>query len=98
VFDRLCGKLSTARAIGDHDITAVSARPKITAIPLAKIPKGTRLILACDGIYDVSSTKQIASAVKDNNKLSATELAKNIVYSACNAKSKDNLTALIVKL
>ena len=96
---RINDTLEPARAIGDRDVgPGVSARPKITALPLAKIPKGSHLILASDGIYSWSSTKEIASAVKNHNSLSATELAKNIVYSVSMGLCTDNLTALIVKL
>jgi len=84
--------------VGDHNVGAISARPKITVYPLSMIPRGSHLILTCDGIYDVSSTRQVAAAVRIHNNQSAVELAKNIVYSAYQANSGDNLSALIVKL
>ena len=96
-FNRINWRLAVARAIGDRDVEGVSARPKITVYPLAKIPKGSHLILACDGIYDVSSTRQVAAAVRAHNKLTAEELAKNMVHSASEALSKDNLSVLVVK-
>lgn len=98
LFNRVNGILGVARAIGDHNVGAVSARPKITVLPLSDIPPNSRLILTCDGIYDVASTRQVASAVKANKDQSVEELAKNIVYSAYQAKSQDNLSALVVKL
>ena len=76
----------------------INPRPKITMCPLSEIPKESHLILACDGIYHVSSTRQVAAAVKSHKNCSVAELAKNIVYSAYKAGSKDNLTALVVKL
>lgn len=97
-FNRVNGNLAVARSIGDYYVGAVSARPKITVYPLSLLPKGSHLILACDGIYDVSSTRQIAAAVREHANLSAAQLAQNIVYSAYEAKSGDNLSALIVKL
>lgn len=97
-FNRVNGILAVARAVGDHDVGAVSPRPKITVYPLSMIPKGTHLILTCDGIYDVSSTRQIAAAIRAHRDNSAAELAKNIVYSAYEASSQDNLSALVVKL
>jgi serine/threonine protein phosphatase PrpC len=97
-YGRVNNSLAVARALGDHDISAISARPKITVYPLSTILKGSHLILACDGIYDVSSTRQIANAVQTHKDESADELAKNIVYSAYQAGSKDNLSALVVKL
>lgn len=95
---RINGILAVARAIGDHKVGAVSARPKITVYPLSKIAEKSHLILTCDGIYDVSSTRQVAAAVKAHKDRPASELAKNIVYSAYQAHSGDNLSALVVKL
>jgi protein phosphatase 1L len=88
--------LAVARAIGDQDIPGISARPKITL--LSEIPKNSRLILACDGIYDVASTQQIVEAVHQDSHPPLSELAENIVYSAYQAGSKDNLSAMIVQL
>lgn len=95
---RVGGNLSLARALGDHNVKGINPRPKITMCPLSEIPKESHLILACDGIYHVSSTRQVAAAVKSHKNCSVAELAKNIVYSAYKAGSKDNLTALVVKL
>ncbi len=97
-FNRVNGILAVPRAVGDRNVGAISARPKITAIPVKKIPKGSHLILACDGIYDVSSTSQVVAAVRAHKDQSAEELAKNIVYSAYQANSGDNLSTLVVKL
>jgi protein phosphatase 2C family protein 2/3 len=97
VFEgRINGVLAVARALGDCDVRGVNARPKITSYSLSAIPRGSHLILACDGIYDVSSTRQVAAAVRGHGEQSATELAKNIVYSAFRAGSRDNLSALVV--
>lgn len=95
---RINGNLAVARAVGDHSITGVCARPKITACPLAGIPPGSHLVLTCDGIYDVSSTRQVAAAVQAHKARPAEELARNIVYSAYEAQSGDNLSALVVKM
>jgi len=95
---RVNGRLAIARSIGDHNIGAISARPKITVYPLSEILNGNHLILACDGIYDVSSTRQVAAAVQAHKDLPSAELAKNIVHSAFVAGSGDNLSALVVKL
>lgn len=97
-FNRINGMLAVARAVGDHNVGAVNPRPKITVYPLSMIPERSHLILTCDGIYDVSSTRQIAKAVQSNKEQSPEELAKNIVYSAFQARSGDNLSALVVKL
>ncbi len=93
---RLNGRLAVARAIGDRSTGAgVNPHPKITMRPL---PKKSHLILACDGVYDVSSTKQIAEAVQTHEDQTAEELARGIVHSAYTAGSTDNISALVVKL
>ncbi|MBS0620701.1 MAG: protein serine/threonine phosphatase 2C family protein [Verrucomicrobia bacterium] len=94
IAGRVNGCLAVARAIGDNLVGAVSAQPKIT---VCNAPKG-HLILTCDGIYDVSSTRQVAEAVRAHGELSSAQLAKNLVYSAFAAGSTDNLTALVIKL
>lgn len=95
---RVNGYLAVARAVGDHWLGSINPRPKITVCPLTSIPKETHLILACDGIYDVSSTQEMAAAVHSHKEQSAEEIAKGIVYSAYMAYSMDNLSALVVKL
>jgi serine/threonine protein phosphatase PrpC len=96
---RINGDLAVARAIGDHRLNgAASARPKITVKPLSEIKNGSHLILCCDGIYDVSRTVDIVNAVHQNHNLTAGNLARNIVYSAYQAGSTDNLSALVVKI
>ena len=97
-WSRVDGVLAVARSIGDHDVIGVNPRPKITVYPLSLIQDKSHLILTCDGIYDVSSTRQVAAAVRDHKDQSAAELAKNIVYSAYQVGSSDNLSALVVKL
>ncbi len=94
--------LSVARATGDHHFgEAINPRPKITVKPLSEIDPGSHLILCCDGIYDVSRTSDIVKAVHDANeegKPTAGDLARNTVYSALQAGSRDNLSALVVKI
>lgn len=95
---RVNGDLAVARAIGDHRLNgAISARPKITEIPMSEIRDG-HLILCCDGIYDVSRTVDVVAAVHANRAFSPETLAKNIIYSAYQAGSGDNLSALVVKI
>jgi serine/threonine protein phosphatase PrpC len=95
---RVNGILAVARAIGDHRVGAVIARPKIYQYPL---PTGSDPIVigaACDGIYDVANTQQIARAIRaQKNNRSPEQLAKDIVYSAYEAGSTDNLSMLIIK-
>lgn len=96
---RVNGDLAVARAIGDHRHNgAISARPKITKKPMSEIQPGSHLILCCDGIYDVSRTVDVVAAAHANRALSPGILARNIIYSAFQAGSNDNLSALVVKI
>jgi len=96
---RVNGLLAVARAIGDHGLNgAISARPKITVMPLSEIRRESHLILCCDGIYDVARTRDIVASAHVHRNESAAALAKNIVNSAYIAGSGDNLSCLVVKL
>lgn len=95
---RVGGNLAVARALGDADIEGLSARPKITKVPLLSIEEGSHLILTCDGVFDVGSTKQIVDAVHEHKQESAETLAKGIVAGAFLAGSTDNISALVVKI
>ncbi|HEY5260344.1 MAG TPA: PP2C family protein-serine/threonine phosphatase, partial [Rhabdochlamydiaceae bacterium] len=96
---RVNGILAVARAFGDHGLNgAVSARPKITMVPLKAIPKDSHLVLCCDGVWDIGSTAQVVKAVRANRNESPATLARNIVYSSLRAGSTDNLSAMVVKL
>jgi len=94
---RVGGILSVARTIGDPLVQGVSARPKITNYRLSDIRDESHQILACDGVYDVASTRQVVDKVYRNRNESAEELVKMIVRTAYSAMSSDNLSALIVK-
>lgn len=91
--------LAVARAVGDHVFgRSVSTRAKITVIPLSEIGEDSHFVLACDGIFDVASSKQIGAAVHENRKVSAEVLARNIVNSAYSAGSQDNLSIMIIEV
>jgi protein phosphatase 1L len=97
--NRINGVLGVGRAIGDHQLGhAINPRPKITVKPLSEIQPGSHLILCCDGIYDVARTVDIVHNVHAGLSFSPGTLAKNIVYSAYQSGSTDNLSALVVKI
>lgn len=95
---RINGMLGVGRAIGDFELRgAASARPKITRLSCQEIPAGSILAIGCDGIWDVTSTVQMAQALRSHAHESAAELARKAVYSAYQAQSEDNLTLIILK-
>lgn len=102
---RVNGEIEPARAFGDKHLRnetgeyyVMSPRPKITKIDLSQYPnaKGIYLIQACDGIWDVATSKEASSVVRPRISLKAAALS--LVMSALLAGSHDNCSALIAKL
>lgn len=107
---RVNGAISVSRSFGD-----VSLRPYITEIPDVFGPFGTKenkaVLLACDGAFEVNSTKQLcdelSEVVKQNESTSTTRNRSSQSYRAlqianrvtkyCYEKgSGDNITALFI--
>lgn len=96
---RVGGVLAVARGIGDKEIMGISARPKIVKYPLDELKFGSYLMLACDGLWDVCSSKQAGEAlIKDKNHYPLSEIAKNLVQAAYQANSWDNISVLLSKI
>lgn len=102
---RVNGEIEPARAFGDKHLRnetgeyyVMSPRPKITKIDLNQYSnaKDIYLIQACDGIWDVATSKEASSVVRPNISLKAAALS--LVMSALLAGSNDNCSALIAKL
>ena len=92
--------IAVARALGDTQFEgAISARPKITKIPQSMLKNAT-LIQTCDGVPEVSSSVDIAQKIHDwQGKEDATKnAALDLVASAYQAGSGDNLSAIVTKL
>lgn len=90
--------LAVARSIGDSEVTGVVARPKVTRYPVP--PGGCRLVLACDGLWDVCSTRQAGDAVDRFSQQGAIPrgetMASLLVKTAIGRGSQDNVSAMVV--
>ncbi|MDP1836318.1 MAG: PP2C family protein-serine/threonine phosphatase [Chlamydiales bacterium] len=103
---RINSTLAVARAIGDTGVlgsggkTCVSPLPKVTKVPKNKIQPGSELIIACDGLWDVASSKQAANAVKKakDQGLKSADIAAKIAQAAYDAGSTDNISVMVVSL
>ncbi len=102
---RVNGNLAVARSVGDHKLNgAVSARPKITAIPVADIPPGSFLCIGCDGLFDVASSRQVGRYLWRNREdqggipANPNYLADILVDNAYKGGSMDNISAMVVRL
>lgn len=103
---RVCGNLAVSRALGDfsfkdtphlpEDAQKVSAEADITKIP--RSAEDEFMILACDGIWDVSSSEHACEFVTDQLKagLSPKDICERLLDFCLHKQSKDNMTAILV--
>lgn len=96
---------ATARAVGHSEThSGLHARSKVIKYPLKNLKKeegSTKkniLFLASDGVFDVASTTQIASAIQEASSMPLDMLAATIITSCANAHSGDNMTGMVVDL
>jgi len=96
--------LAVPRALGDHVMKKpdgsdpIIHTPKITKVPFARLQEG-HLIIGCDGLWDESTTLQVASFVEENKgSMNEEGLARALVAKAYNAGSSDNISVLVVNL
>lgn len=93
--------LNVSRAIGDVFLTwtrenkpGLIHKPKIT---VNQVQTGDILILACDGLKDFASEKEIIQQISQHDKKA--NLAEKLVHFALNEKqSSDNVTVLAIEV
>lgn len=96
---RVGGSVQVARALGDKEIDGMPSRPLITKYKLPNpIPKEFRLVIACDGLWNVASSSQIAKEVDAIKEDSQEKIAEHLIGKAYSAGSKDNISVLVVNL
>ena len=91
---RTAGVLAVSRSLGDFMIQGVSHLPDIKSRDLK--PTDSRLVIACDGVFDVLTPKEVGEIVineKDVNK--AAVKIRNIAISRL---SGDNISVIVVDL
>lgn len=94
LHDRVGGTLALSRAIGDGSLAAnISAVPYITE---NQYDSDTRLILACDGVWDVMSDDDAAKIFTESGDPSSA--AKAIKEEALTRGTQDNVTVVCVQL
>ena len=96
---RVNGNLNMSHAVGHSErASGINPRAKITKYSLNNLQNNNYLILGCDGLYDVASSKQISKTIQENaKKLDCTEMALLLVKKAYTT-SKDNISAMVIKL
>ncbi|EAX85938.1 Leucine Rich Repeat family protein [Trichomonas vaginalis G3] len=94
-FGRVNGTLAVSRTIGDLDLEGVLRIPGMTVHKINK-ENDIRLLVACDGIFDVLSsaeTGKIIAAEPD-----CARAAAKLVSIAYSRGSADNMSAIVVNL
>eukprot|EP00443_Scrippsiella_acuminata_P132329 CAMPEP_0115595418 /NCGR_PEP_ID=MMETSP0272-20121206/12309_1 /TAXON_ID=71861 /ORGANISM="Scrippsiella trochoidea, Strain CCMP3099" /LENGTH=314 /DNA_ID=CAMNT_0003030723 /DNA_START=95 /DNA_END=1036 /DNA_ORIENTATION=+ len=107
---RIDGRLAVSRALGDFEFKAdrnrQAAEQKVSCEPdiydISGLGPGTLLLLACDGVWDVMSSRDVAALVREHLKVNPGamlgEVAESIVRRSFEKGSGDNLTVLLVHL
>lgn len=91
---RVNGMLAVSRTIGDFDLTGVLRTPATTVHHMTE--DDYRLIIACDGIWDVISSSEagrICMLEEDCHRA-----ASRLVSTAFSRGSQDNMSAVVVNL
>ena len=94
---RVNGELAVTRSIGDHCLrnSGVIANPTLNKHILK--PTDRWLIIATDGVWDCLSDKDVEEMVKLKIQPS-NRIAQDIVKTALEKGSQDNITCIVVKL
>jgi len=91
--------LSTSRSLGDRPLKIpdplVSGQPEIKMLRIS--PNDYCIVLVCDGVTDVMTDQEIVDVACDYLE-DPQVAAKQVVKAAYNKKSKDNLTAMVIRL
>ena len=108
VNGRVNGRLMLSRAFGDFEMKnfGVKAEPHISRKEIHSNMEGSNLfmVLACDGIWDVLSEKDVQHIIKyeinkNNNHNNITERMSNTILNSAIANGAwDNLSLFVVKL
>jgi serine/threonine protein phosphatase PrpC len=106
---RIDGKLAVSRGLGDfkfkNDRRYAASAQKVTCIPdiyeVSDLQPGTLAILACDGLWDVMSTEDVAGLVTaemcSTPDIKLSDIAHHLVSTSLARKSRDNITVMIAQ-
>ncbi|KAJ3435776.1 hypothetical protein M0812_17815 [Anaeramoeba flamelloides] len=95
---RINGGLAVSRGFGDRDFQPwISAKPVIKCFDLAKEDR-KYLVLACDGVWDVLSSQDVADIVIENANLNVAKIATKIKSNAYSKESTDNISVIVIDL
>ena len=95
IDDRLGGILAVSRGLGDFDLKTkgLTCDPHISKRLIDH--NMNYCVLASDGVWDVLSPDEVARIIKDNK---FEETAKEIVETAIDRGSEDNISCIVIEL
>mmetsp|Transcript_69268 Transcript_69268/g.129343 ORF Transcript_69268/g.129343 Transcript_69268/m.129343 type:complete len:420 (+) Transcript_69268:99-1358(+) len=105
---RLDGNLAVSRSVGDFEYkqneALTAAQQKVSCIPdiynVTGLKPGSICLLACDGIWDVMSTKEAANFVRgrlvDDSAKDLGDIAAELLKECLSKGSRDNMTAMLI--
>jgi protein phosphatase PTC1 len=86
-----------SRSLGDHDLKKfVIADPHFKTEPLDATCEF--LVLACDGIWDVSDDQEVVDVVRKAGVTDPKAASAAIIQHVISKQTKDNLTAMVIAL
>ncbi|CAK8671130.1 protein phosphatase 1A-like [Clavelina lepadiformis] len=107
MIQRVNGSLAVSRALGDYEYKnvenkgpteqLVSPEPDITVIE-RNSKEDEFLVLACDGIYDVSTNEELCSYIMSRLRITEnlTDICNDVVDMSLNKGSRDNMTLVLL--
>jgi len=106
---RLDGNLAVSRGVGDFEYKGDASRPvseqKVSCVPdiyeVTGLKPGSICVLGCDGIWDVMTSKEVATLVRDkirsNPGADLGDIAADLIRDSLHRNSRDNVTVMIVQ-
>lgn len=99
-FDRIGGVLQVPRALGNYELknslppNTISASADIYTVDIP-IHRKYALVMACDGVWDVCSSRDVALLV---HRFGVLQAASKITQYALGRQSTDNITVMVIPL
>ena len=100
-YGRVNGNLAVSRAFGDFDLKPMVSCSPDFEIHMRNLDQDEMLIVACDGLWDVFSNEEAINDVRDifaEGESDLTLVAEEMLDQSLMKGSKDNITAIVVKL
>jgi protein phosphatase PTC1 len=97
LWGRVQGQTMVSRSLGDHDLKKfVIADPHFKTEPLDATCEF--LVLACDGIWDVSDDQEVVDVVRKAGTTDPKAASAALIQHVIAKQTKDNLTAMVIAL